>query len=73
MVPYMILQIFDPRQKDETRNRILFQISYNISITAATLYIFKTKGKFQKLVFLYFLRFLEIYWDDIEEVQRMFW
>jgi len=42
----MILQIFDPRQKDETRFKILFQIFYNIAITAATLYIFKTKGKF---------------------------
>ena len=49
MVPYMILQIFDPRQKDETRFKILFQISYNIAITAATLYIFKTKGKLCKI------------------------
>jgi len=44
MVPYMILQIFDPRQKDESRSKILFQIFYNIMITTATLFIFKTKG-----------------------------
>ena len=49
MVPYMILQMFDPRQKDETRFKILVQIFYNIAITAATLYIFKTKGKFYKI------------------------
>ena len=95
MVPYMILQIFDPRQKDETRFKILFQIFYNIAITAATLYIFKTKGwsfgpnsawgsketltigETHATLFYYLLFFIyqfsEIYWDDIEEVQRMFW
>ena len=74
MVPYMILQIFDPRQKDETRSWIIFQIIYNIAITTTTLYIFKSKGKFLKTIFSGILpRFLEIYWDDIEEVQRMFW
>ena len=50
MVPYMILQIFDPRQKDETKSKIIFQIFYNITITAATLYIFKTKGSFCKIL-----------------------